>query len=195
MQLRCTYCQTMFAIGREETLAALEFMDENNLKYYDAHCPKCRRANRVERFKLEFSYPGWRADLQAMANRAEATGPGAAGPTEPAPVPPGTAPAAPSLPPPSPEVKKAHVRAHGHTAAKLEIATAQKAKPAESIKNATAGKGAAASPHGKQGTRRPAPAPKKGKANVRSKATSTKSRKAVRPASAKGKKPAAKKKK
>ncbi len=70
MQLRCTYCQTMFAISREEKLAALEHMAENNLKYYDAHCPKCRRANRVERFKLELSYPGWQADLKAMAKDA-----------------------------------------------------------------------------------------------------------------------------
>jgi hypothetical protein len=67
MQIRCTYCQTMFAISREEKLAALEHMDEEKLKYYDAHCPKCRRANRVERFKLEVSYPTWRADLKAMA--------------------------------------------------------------------------------------------------------------------------------
>lgn len=70
MQLRCTYCQTMFAISREDTLAALEHMAENNLKYYDAHCPKCRRANRVERFKVELSYPGWQADLKAMAKEA-----------------------------------------------------------------------------------------------------------------------------
>jgi lysozyme family protein len=60
----------MFAISREETLAALEHMAENNLKYYDAHCPKCRRANRVERFKLEFSYPGWRETIEAMAKEA-----------------------------------------------------------------------------------------------------------------------------
>ena len=66
MQIRCTYCQTMFAISREDKLAALEHMDEEKLKYYDAHCPKCRRANRVERFKLELSYPAWRADLKAM---------------------------------------------------------------------------------------------------------------------------------
>jgi hypothetical protein len=70
MQLRCTYCQTMFSISREETLAGLEHMDEEHLKYYDAHCPKCRRANRVERFKLEFSYPGWREAIKEMAKAA-----------------------------------------------------------------------------------------------------------------------------
>ena len=29
MQLRCTFCQTMFALSREEMLAALEHMEEN----------------------------------------------------------------------------------------------------------------------------------------------------------------------
>jgi hypothetical protein len=71
MQLRCSYCQTMFAIGHEETLAAIEHMADNNLKYYDAHCPNCRRANRVERFKLEASYPGWQAALKTMVKEAD----------------------------------------------------------------------------------------------------------------------------
>jgi len=71
MQLRCSYCQTMFAISREETLAALEHMADNNLKYYDAHCPNCRRANRVERIKLEASYPGWQEEIKKMAREAK----------------------------------------------------------------------------------------------------------------------------
>jgi len=73
MQLRCTYCKTMFAISREETLAALEQMEEEKLKFYPAHCPKCRRANRIERLKLEFSYPGWRNDIKKMAKEASET--------------------------------------------------------------------------------------------------------------------------
>jgi hypothetical protein len=71
MQLRCSYCQTMFAISHEETLAAIEHMADNNLKYYDAHCPNCRRANRVERFKLEASYPGWQAAIKSMVKEAD----------------------------------------------------------------------------------------------------------------------------
>ncbi|MBN2385774.1 MAG: hypothetical protein JXB85_02055 [Anaerolineales bacterium] len=67
MQLRCTYCQTMFALSRDEMLAALEHLTAEKLKYYDAHCPKCRRANRVEQFKLQMAYPNWKADLKAMA--------------------------------------------------------------------------------------------------------------------------------
>ncbi|MEZ0397279.1 MAG: hypothetical protein ABWK53_12730 [Anaerolineales bacterium] len=79
MQLRCTYCQTMFALSRDEMLAALEHVEEQKLKYYDAHCPKCRRANRVDRLKLELAYPNWKADLKALAKQAAAQ--------EPAPVP------------------------------------------------------------------------------------------------------------
>lgn len=70
MQLRCTYCQTMFAIGREEKLIAINNLNEENLEYYHAHCPKCRRANRVERPKLERSYPNWKEDLKSMAAEA-----------------------------------------------------------------------------------------------------------------------------
>ena len=71
MQLRCSYCQTMFAVSHEETLAAIEHMADNNLKYYDAHCPNCRRANRIERFKLEASYPGWQAAIKTMTKEAD----------------------------------------------------------------------------------------------------------------------------
>jgi len=70
MQLRCTYCQTMFAISREEMLAALEHMDENNLIYYEAHCPKCRRGNRVERVRMERFFPDWRNAIKTMAKEA-----------------------------------------------------------------------------------------------------------------------------
>jgi hypothetical protein len=70
MQLRCTYCQTMFAIGREDMLAALEHMEENKLIFYDAHCPKCRRANRVERARMERSFPDWKAAIKTMAKQS-----------------------------------------------------------------------------------------------------------------------------
>jgi phage FluMu protein Com len=71
MQLRCTYCQTMFAIGRDEKLIAIQTMNAENLQYYHAHCPKCRRANRVERAKLERSFPNWQAELKTLADQAK----------------------------------------------------------------------------------------------------------------------------
>jgi phage FluMu protein Com len=70
MQLRCTYCQTMFAIGREDMLAALEHMEESKQIYYDAHCPKCRRANRVERARMERFFPDWKNAIKTMAKES-----------------------------------------------------------------------------------------------------------------------------
>ncbi len=70
MQIRCTYCQTMFAISREDMLAALEHMEENKQIYYDAHCPKCRRANRVERARMERFFPDWKKAIKTMAKES-----------------------------------------------------------------------------------------------------------------------------
>jgi hypothetical protein len=66
MQLRCTYCQTMFAISRDDMLAALEHMEEHKQIYYDAHCPNCRRANRVERARMERFFPDWKKAIKTM---------------------------------------------------------------------------------------------------------------------------------
>jgi hypothetical protein len=71
MQLRCTYCQTMFAISREDMLAALEHMEENKLVFYDAHCPKCRRANRVERARMVRFFPDWKTAIKTMEKASE----------------------------------------------------------------------------------------------------------------------------
>jgi predicted nucleic acid-binding Zn-ribbon protein len=76
MELRCTYCQTMFSISRDEMLAGLEHMEEHKQSYYDAHCPNCRRANRVERARMERFFPDWKKTLRTMAkesSQAEAT--------------------------------------------------------------------------------------------------------------------------
>ena len=70
MQLRCTYCQNMFSISQEEMLAALEHMEENKLAFYDAHCPKCRRANRVERARMERFFPDWKKAIKTMEKDA-----------------------------------------------------------------------------------------------------------------------------
>jgi hypothetical protein len=60
----------MFAISREEMLAALEHMEENNQVYYDAHCPKCRRANRVERARMERFFPDWKNAIKTMSKES-----------------------------------------------------------------------------------------------------------------------------
>jgi hypothetical protein len=61
----------MFAVSREEMLAGLEHMEENKLTYYDAHCPKCRRANRVERARMERFFPDWKKAIKTMAKAAD----------------------------------------------------------------------------------------------------------------------------
>lgn len=71
MNLRCMYCQTMFGISRENMLIALQTMEEDNLTYFEFHCPKCRRANRVERKKLELANPNWQESLKQMAKEAK----------------------------------------------------------------------------------------------------------------------------
>lgn len=71
MNLRCMYCQTLFGVSREDLLIALQTIQAEALTHYDFHCPKCRRANRVERAKLERAYPNWQQALAAMTSKAE----------------------------------------------------------------------------------------------------------------------------
>jgi hypothetical protein len=70
MNLRCMYCQTMFGVSRETMLIGLQMMESENLTHYDVYCPKCRRANRVERKKLELANPNWQEALKVMAKEA-----------------------------------------------------------------------------------------------------------------------------
>ena len=70
MNLRCMYCQTMFGISRENMLIALQTMETENLNHFEFHCPKCRRANRIERAKLERANPNWQETLKTMAKDA-----------------------------------------------------------------------------------------------------------------------------
>ena len=70
MNLRCMYCQTMFGVSRDVMLVGLQTMEAEKLTHYDIYCPKCRRANRVERRKLELANPNWQEALKEMAKEA-----------------------------------------------------------------------------------------------------------------------------
>jgi len=59
MNLRCIYCQTPFTLPRGEMLSAIVQMNEKNQNHYDAHCPRCRRANSISRQRMELFYPNW----------------------------------------------------------------------------------------------------------------------------------------
>ena len=69
MNLRCSYCQTPFTIGRSQVLVALQMMQEEGLHHYDAHCPRCRKANQVPLERLERAVPNWR-ELEVPATEA-----------------------------------------------------------------------------------------------------------------------------
>jgi hypothetical protein len=75
MNLRCTYCQTPFTVGRAELLAALQRMDAEKLHHYDAHCPRCRKANSVARQRMEMFFPNWRQVAQEQASTPAAPAP------------------------------------------------------------------------------------------------------------------------
>ena len=68
MNLRCIYCQTPFTLARAEMLSAIVIMNEKNQTHYDAHCPRCRRANSISRQRMELFFPNWQdAAKQAAA--------------------------------------------------------------------------------------------------------------------------------
>jgi len=59
MNLRCIYCQTPFTLSRAEMLSAIVTMNEKHQNHYDAHCPRCRRANSISRQRMELFFPNW----------------------------------------------------------------------------------------------------------------------------------------
>ena len=66
MNIKCSFCQTPYAIGRIEKLDALQHMYANNLNHYDAHCPRCKRATPIPRPRLEMFMPKWRDELKKL---------------------------------------------------------------------------------------------------------------------------------
>src|SRR5215211_8222024 len=64
MNIRCSFFQTPFTLSRVAILDALQEMDSKNLTHYDAHCPKCRRANPIQRQRMEMFMPNWKDELK-----------------------------------------------------------------------------------------------------------------------------------
>jgi len=64
MDIRCSFCQTPYTLSRVAMLDALQEVDSQNLTHYDAHCPRCRRATRIPRQRLEMAMPNWREELK-----------------------------------------------------------------------------------------------------------------------------------
>ena len=141
MNLRCSYCQTLYTVGRDEMLSALQKMEAEHLTHYDTYCPRCRRANPVPRERMEWAFPNWRQALEER--KAEPAGmsasqtSGAAAPAS-APSTMGSSPAMPARPAASP-MAPAPARTSGMTAAKP--AAAKKAAPAKKVTVKKAAKG------------------------------------------------------
>jgi phage FluMu protein Com len=70
MNLRCIYCQTPFTLPRAEMLNAIITMNERHQSHYDAHCPRCRRANSISRQRMELFFPNWQDAAKELASAA-----------------------------------------------------------------------------------------------------------------------------
>src|SRR5690349_5741569 len=82
MNLRCIYCQTPFTLSRGEMLTAIVQMNEKNMNHYDAHCPRCRRANSISRQRMELFFPNWQEAAKQMPAAASPGGAGTASGTQ-----------------------------------------------------------------------------------------------------------------
>ena len=66
MNLRCSYCQTPFTLGRVDKINALQHMELEKLTHFDVYCPRCRRATPVQRKRMEMTIPNWRDALKEL---------------------------------------------------------------------------------------------------------------------------------
>jgi len=66
MNLRCSYCQTPFTLGRVDKLNALQHMELEKLTHFDVYCPRCRRATPVQRKQMEMTIPNCRDALKEL---------------------------------------------------------------------------------------------------------------------------------
>ena len=72
MNIRCSFCQTPYTLSRVAMLDALQEVASGNLTHYDAHCPRCRRATRIPRQKLEMAMPNWQEELKQFEKEMKA---------------------------------------------------------------------------------------------------------------------------
>jgi hypothetical protein len=48
-------------------LGAIVSMNEKHQNHYDAHCPRCRRANSISRQRMELFFPNWQDAAKQLA--------------------------------------------------------------------------------------------------------------------------------
>jgi hypothetical protein len=49
-------------------LSAIVTMNERHQSHYDAHCPRCRRANSISRQRMELFFPNWQDAAKQLAS-------------------------------------------------------------------------------------------------------------------------------
>jgi hypothetical protein len=79
MQLKCTFCATPFALTKDQLAEAVEILQKDRHAHYDAHCPNCRRANKLSRQMFEIN-PFYRKLLESKPQPAEPVAEAAAEP-------------------------------------------------------------------------------------------------------------------
>ncbi len=143
MNLTCSYCQTPFTLGMAEKVAALQRMHAENMHHYDAHCPRCGRANAVSRERLEMFTPGWKDAIKETASESAPVS--STEPVAPEPIPPqmSSAPApivpVPAKAPAKPAAKKPAAKKPATKKAAKKVVKA-KAKPEKAVKKTAAKK-------------------------------------------------------
>ena len=106
MNLTCSYCQTPFTLGMAQKVAALQRMHAENLHHYDAHCPRCGRANAVSRERLEMFTPGWQEAIKPAASEPAPASPVSVPEASQSPMPEKQAPSAPTKKPAAKKLAK-----------------------------------------------------------------------------------------
>ena len=138
MNLTCSYCQTPFTLGMAEKVAALQKMHAEDLHHYDAHCPRCGRANAVSRERLERFTPGWQEAIKLAASEPAPASPVSEPEASQSPMPEKQVPPAPAMPVKAPAKKPAAKKPVKPAPAKK--AAKAKPKPKKAVKKAGAKK-------------------------------------------------------
>jgi hypothetical protein len=137
MNLTCSYCQTPFTLGMAEKVAALQRMQAENMHHYDAHCPRCGRANAVSRERLEMFTPGWKEAIKETTSEPAPVS--STEPMAPEPIPSAPIVSMPAKAPAKPAAKKPATKKPATKKAAQKVVKA-KAKPEKAVKKTAAKK-------------------------------------------------------
>jgi ribosomal protein S27AE len=70
INIRCFSCHTPFSVKQEEIEAALTLVTQENLKHYNAVCPRCGKSNTISKNQLRRAAPKWEPPKPAKKKKA-----------------------------------------------------------------------------------------------------------------------------